>query len=118
MADIALAPSTGLPESRGGTGTPLKVFEYMAAGKPIVATDSPQVREVLADGRDSLLVAPGDVDALGRAMVRLIHDADERLRLGFNARRRALEHHSWEKYGRSVEEVYERVLQEKKTVQA
>jgi glycosyltransferase involved in cell wall biosynthesis len=52
--------------------SPLKLFEYMAAGRAIVASDLPSVREVLHDGVDALLVAPGDATALAEAIRRLV----------------------------------------------
>jgi glycosyltransferase involved in cell wall biosynthesis len=54
--------------------SPLKLFEYMAAGRPIVASDLPSIREVLHDGVDALLVAPGDPQALADAIRRLLND--------------------------------------------
>jgi glycosyltransferase involved in cell wall biosynthesis len=51
--------------------SPLKIFEYMASKKPIIATNLPSLREVLTDGENSLLVPPGDVQALVGAIVRL-----------------------------------------------
>jgi glycosyltransferase involved in cell wall biosynthesis len=52
--------------------SPLKLFDYMAAGAPIVASDLPTVREVLADGDNALLVTPEDPDALAAAIRRLL----------------------------------------------
>jgi glycosyltransferase involved in cell wall biosynthesis len=52
--------------------SPLKLFDYMAAGAPIVASEMPTVREVLADGDNSLLVAPEDPGALAAAIRRLL----------------------------------------------
>ncbi len=52
--------------------SPLKAFEAMAAGRPIVASDLPSTREILEDGRTALLVPPGDAEALGGAIRRLI----------------------------------------------
>ena len=53
--------------------SPLKLFDYMAAGAPIVASDLPTVREVLTDGDNALLVPPGrPVDALAAAIRRLL----------------------------------------------
>jgi len=52
--------------------SPLKLFDYMAAGAPIVASDLPTVREVLSDGDDALLVAPEDPAALATAIRRLL----------------------------------------------
>ncbi len=52
--------------------SPLKLFDYMAAGTPIVATDLESVREVLTDGDNALLVPPGDPGALASAITRLL----------------------------------------------
>ena len=54
--------------------SPLKLFEYMAAGRPIVATDLPSIREVLRHEVNALLVAPGDAAAMAGAIERLIAD--------------------------------------------
>ena len=48
--------------------SPLKLFEYMAAGPAIVASDLPSIREVLHDDVDALLVTPGDAAALAAAI--------------------------------------------------
>ncbi len=51
--------------------SPLKLFEYLTMGRPIVASDLPSLREVLTDGRTALLVPPGDPQALAAALCRL-----------------------------------------------
>ena len=51
IADVAVVPSAPLAARHGGTGAPLKLFEYMAAGKAIVATALDQAGEVAQDGR-------------------------------------------------------------------
>lgn len=61
--------------------SPIKLFEALAAGRPIVATDLPSTREVLTDGLNALLVPPGDVAALGAAIRRLLEDRPLALRL-------------------------------------
>ena len=62
--------------------SPLKLFDYMAAGAPIVASDLPTVGEVLTDGDNALLVPPEDPDALAAAIRRLLvnHGLADRLR--------------------------------------
>jgi glycosyltransferase involved in cell wall biosynthesis len=65
---------------------PNKVWQAMAAGRPVVTADTPAVREVLEDGRSALLVPAGDPDALAAALARLAADAALRERLGAAAR--------------------------------
>lgn len=62
--------------------SPLKLFEYMALGRPVIAPDQPNIREVLADGENALLFAPGDATAFRSALQRLCVDAALRRRLG------------------------------------
>jgi glycosyltransferase involved in cell wall biosynthesis len=54
--------------------SPIKLFEALAAGRPIVATDLPSSREVLRDGETALLAPPGDASALAAAIRRLLED--------------------------------------------
>jgi glycosyltransferase involved in cell wall biosynthesis len=110
MADVAVVPSAPVPASLGGTGTPLKLFEYMAAGKAIVATALNQATEVIQDGQNGLLVEAGDVNGFAEAMLTLLNDSVERGRLSQNARRQAVEQYSWERYTQRLEEVYRNVL--------
>jgi glycosyltransferase involved in cell wall biosynthesis len=61
--------------------SPLKLFEYLNAGRAIVASDLPAVREVLTAGKDALLVEPGKPAALSVAIGTLLGDSDLRDRL-------------------------------------
>ena len=67
-------------------GTPLTVFEALAMGKPIVATDADGLLDVLADGRDAIIVPRRDAPALARAIVRMVDDPVLRSTLGGQAR--------------------------------
>lgn len=61
----------------------MTILEAMHAGVPVVATDCPHgPGEIITDGRDGLLVPPGDADALAGGLLRLIEDPDLRTRLG------------------------------------
>lgn len=110
IADVAVAPAAPLPANLGGTGAPLKLFEYMAAGKAIVATRLDQATEVIRDGHDGRLVQAGDAGGFAEAMLALLNDAEARARLGRNARRHAVEQHSWETYTRRLEDIYRDAL--------
>lgn len=65
--------------------SPLKLFEYMAAGRPIVASDLPAVRTVLQDGENALLVEPDSGAALARAVVALLDNPALGAALGLQA---------------------------------
>src|SRR5207247_8200642 len=63
------------------------IFEYLAAGRPLIAARTGVVPEILRDGDDALLVPAGDADALADALARLIRDPALRARLGAAGRR-------------------------------
>jgi glycosyltransferase involved in cell wall biosynthesis len=67
-------------------GTPLTVFEALAMGRPIVATDADGLVDVLTHDRDALIVPKRDARALAGAIVRMIDEPDLRARLGAQAR--------------------------------
>lgn len=75
--------------------SPLKLFEYMAAGRVILTSDLPSVREVVTDGESALLCPPGDTEAWAAAVARLRNDPDLRERLAQNARALA-DDYSWD----------------------
>lgn len=82
--DIALQPAS-VPYA-----SPLKVFEYMAAGCAIVAPNQPNIREVLEDGHTALLFDPAEAGAVWRAVQRLAEEPALRLSLGRAAREEVL----------------------------
>jgi glycosyltransferase involved in cell wall biosynthesis len=77
--DIALQPKVTAYAS------PLKLFEYMAEGRTIVAPATPNIREILEDGHDALLYPPDSVTGLTEAVERLAQDPELRARLGHAA---------------------------------
>jgi glycosyltransferase involved in cell wall biosynthesis len=84
--------------------SPLKLFEYLATGRPIVATDSPAIREVLTDEVTALLVPAGDPSAMAAAMRRLATDAELAGRLGDAAATLAPEY-DWSRRAERLEAV-------------
>ncbi len=79
-ADMLVLPNSGLSDISRSYTSPLKLFEYLASGRPLIASDLPSLREVLNPG-NALLVPPDDPAALGRALVRLAGDPDLAQRL-------------------------------------
>jgi glycosyltransferase involved in cell wall biosynthesis len=73
-ADVVVAPNTADEELSARFTSPLKLFEYMAARRPIVASDLPSLREVLKHERNALLVPPGDPAGLAASVGRLLNE--------------------------------------------
>jgi glycosyltransferase involved in cell wall biosynthesis len=105
--DVLASPHVPLPGGMAFFGSPTKLFEYMAAGKAIVASRLGQIGEVLEHERSALLVEPGSPDAIVRAIVRLMKDVDLRKRLGSQARDDAIRHHSWERNAERLIDAYQ-----------
>ena len=82
--------------------SPLKLFSYMAAGKPILCSDLPVLKEIIQHGRNGLLIAPDDVEAWLTALKKMSSNSAERMQLGENARSDFLARHTWQQRGRRV----------------
>ena len=109
--DVLVLPTLAVG-SLGNYTSPLKLFEYMASGKPIVASNIPAIREVLTDEHNAVLVEPGDGEALGRGIKRVISDQ------GFAGRiaRRAFDeatNYSWSQRAEQVMDLLTAVVQDR-----
>jgi len=109
-ADVAVVPYR--PMGSEFWGSPMKLFESMAAGVAVAASAVGQIADVIQDGRNGLLVPPGDARALAMALSRLLGDAPLRARLGAQARRDAVERHSWDGYLSRLERLYAAVIRD------
>ena len=76
--------------------SPMKLFEYMAAGRAIVASDLPAWSDVITDGETALLLPPGDVKAWADGIDRLRRDPGLRQRLGQRARECVMASYTWD----------------------
>jgi glycosyltransferase involved in cell wall biosynthesis len=86
---------------------PIKLFEYMAAGIPVVASAFPLWRELI--GGAGVLVDPHDVDAIARAIEDLLADPERAEAMGRAGREAVAERFSWEPEGERLLSLYERV---------
>jgi glycosyltransferase involved in cell wall biosynthesis len=103
MADILVSP-----RAHGGN-LPLKVFDYLAAGRPIVATDIPTHRSVLNDERAVLV--PPSTRGLADGILSILNDPERAARLGHAARTYAEERLGWSRFVASLDTIYEEVHQ-------
>ena len=102
-ADIAIVPVPYMKQEMWLS--PMKLFEYMASGRAVVASAMGQIKDVIKDGENGLLVPAGDEMALANAINNLIDDVALRSRLGKRAREDAVQNHSWEQYISQLENV-------------
>lgn len=112
-ADVLVVPNT--PSRISATYTsPLKLFEYMASGRPIVASDLPSLREVLVDGETALLAEAGNADALRGAVQRVLRDRA----LAVHLATRAFEtvgHYSWNRRAERLDALLQAVIAPRET---
>jgi glycosyltransferase involved in cell wall biosynthesis len=99
---LVAALDVGVMPDSNFYGSPLKVIEWMAAGRAIVAPDLPPLRDVIEPGREGLLFPPRDAAALAAAVLQLVDDAPLRLRLGNAAADRARSSLSWQDNARRI----------------
>ena len=104
-ASILVLPNSASAISERYT-SPLKLFEYLALGRPIVASNLRSIREVLTDERTALLVPPDNPAALASALDRLDSDRMLAASLGREARALASEY-TWDKRARRLEAALE-----------
>lgn len=93
--DVGVAPYPAAIRHKDHYFSPLKVYEYMAAGLPVVASNIGEIPEVIKEGETGLLVPGSNPAALGAALGRLEREPETRARMGAAARTCACEHHSW-----------------------
>ena len=108
IADLVTVPYPKLPQEMWFS--PLKLYEYMAAGKAIVASSAGQIKNVIRHNENGLLVTPGDVAELAQACRHLLQNRVERVRLGSAARHEAETEHGWSRQIERLERVYEAAL--------
>lgn len=100
--DVGVIPMTN------DFGSPIKLFEYLAAGLAVVAPALPQITSIVRSEREALLVTPGDMDALAAALARLARDEPLRRRLGERGRALVLARHTWQRNAERAARIAER----------
>lgn len=107
-ADVGVAPydTARMPELKlGFFWSPLKIFEAMASGLPVVTVPRAPLTEIVRDGQEGVFFQDGDAASLASAIVRLADDAELRQRLGRSGRERVVARYSWARHCEQLEGV-------------
>jgi glycosyltransferase involved in cell wall biosynthesis len=99
--DVLTSPQTPLV-NQPYFQSPIKLFEYMALGRPIVASRLGQMAELLTDGRTARLVTPGDAQELAAAILAVLRSPDRGQAMADAARREVEEMHTWDHRAQTV----------------
>jgi glycosyltransferase involved in cell wall biosynthesis len=109
-SDICIAP-LGLNDRNVTQGAcPIKVIEYMASSRPLIASNMPIVRELVREDVDALLFSPNDPDDLARQVLALLNDYDLSKRLADSATQRALTKFTWHAAQKKLVKSYDKLL--------
>lgn len=107
--DVCLLPNQRSVRCYGGNDgdiakytSPLKMFEYMALGKPIIASDLPVIREVLSHEINSLLCSPESVDEWRSSLVRLRAEPELREKISSEAKELFIRNYTWKDRARKL----------------
>jgi glycosyltransferase involved in cell wall biosynthesis len=116
-ASVCVAP-LGLNDRNVTQGCcPIKVIEYMAAGRPVIATNLPVVRELMREDRDGLLFLPNDPHDLARHIVTLLNDPERAQRMATKAAHHAHATLTWHDSEKKLVRLYEQLTEPVKPVQ-
>jgi glycosyltransferase involved in cell wall biosynthesis len=90
--------------------SPLKIFEYMATGLPVVALDVDPLREIIREGREGHLVEERDEQGWAKAITDLVASPELCSEMGRSARERVVSGYSWQVHCEKLEGVLETVI--------
>jgi glycosyltransferase involved in cell wall biosynthesis len=108
--DVCVAPSGGAYVQAIGKSS-MKLFEYMACSRPVVATAVPGEGELIAAAHAGLLYQPGDDATLAGHLVKLYHNPELREQMGSHGRAYVVQHHSWDCVAKRTEAVMAAAMQ-------
>jgi len=109
--DITVAPFPKLPDFYFSA---IKILEYMAVAKPVVASRYPDTESVISDHVNGILVDPGDSVQLAQAILELLEDKELRMRLGEEARRLVSEKYTWKQVALKIIKISENLRPQNK----
>jgi glycosyltransferase involved in cell wall biosynthesis len=106
--DVVLAP---YPKLDFWYPSSMKLFEYMASGKAVVASAVDQITDVIQDGQNGCLFDPGDPEELTSKVLDLVDHPAKRLRIGREARLTVLDNYTWDIQAAKMNRIFEHVVE-------
>lgn len=100
--DVLVSPHLGFDNGERFFGSPTKLFEYMAMGKPIIASDLEQIGQIIKHKINGLKFKPGNAEELARLILELQSNKELCDKLGKKAREDVLESFTWEKNAKRI----------------
>jgi glycosyltransferase involved in cell wall biosynthesis len=91
------------------TSYPIKLFEYMICGKPVIVSDLPAMKKVIDEAKCGLFVNPMDIDDVSKTMVYAAEHPAELSAMGRRAKKAINTKYNWEKMGKVLVDVYQKV---------
>ena len=117
-ADILVSSHVLNPDGTPFFGSPTKLFEYMAMGKGIIASDMDQIGEILEHKKTAWMVKPNNVDTLVEGLKVLIDDENLRTNMGESARKEVIAKYTWEDHTKKIIEKLKEIHELKNQVKA
>lgn len=111
QADLCVAPLSLNDRNVTQGACPIKVLEYMAAGRPLLASNMPIVRELVREDVDGLLFSPNDPDDLARQANLLLNDVELSQRLAESAAAHVRENFTWHESQKKLRKIYQKMLE-------
>ncbi|NOZ64696.1 MAG: glycosyltransferase family 4 protein [Caldiserica bacterium] len=102
--DITVLPGTDIYSS------PIKVFEYMAMGKPVIAPRIGQLKEIISEGEEGFLIEQGNKKQLQEGIIKLVGNKTLREKMGQRGRNKVEKEYTWRKNGERICSIYKKLL--------
>ncbi|TFF84693.1 glycosyltransferase, partial [Candidatus Heimdallarchaeota archaeon] len=110
LCDILTAPFSEKGKRWSYGFSPLKIFEYLAMGKPIIATAIPWIEEII-DKNIGRIIPPKDPTTMANSIIELLENPKLREKMGEKSRQKALKDYDWNVIGRQLFKVYSNLLE-------
>jgi glycosyltransferase involved in cell wall biosynthesis len=100
-SDICVAPYI-----KNRTTSPLKIYEYFACGRPVVASNVSDVNDLFIKSEGGICITPEDINELSRAILNLLQNNELRKKMGENGYKYVLENQTWDNVAKKTETIF------------